>query len=170
MTFDEYLAIEERSPIRHELVGGQLYAMTGSTKRHNEVAARIFSLARQHIGEHCAAYISDVMLRVGDTGYYPDVIVTCDPDDHDRYETRPCLLVEVLSPSTQGTDRREKSMVYRGIDSLRTYLIVDPLQPAIEAHERIGREWVARRYGPGDVIVLPCPPDTTLDLDALYAT
>jgi Uma2 family endonuclease len=65
--------------------------------------------------------------RVGpDRFYYPDVMVVCDPDDADpEYETKPCFVVEVLSPATEAVDRREKLLAYQDIPTLRGYLLLD---------------------------------------------
>lgn len=167
--FDDYLAAEAVAAVKHGLVGGQVFAMVGTTKRHNEIAGLIFEAVRAPArAQGCFAYMSDVMLRVGDAAYYPDVMVTCQPTADDRYETDPCLIVEVLSPSTQLVDRREKAGAYRSIASLRAYLIVDPYLPNITAHELVDGEWAVRTYSNGGSIMLTCP-DVIIDIDALYA-
>jgi Uma2 family endonuclease len=130
MSFDEYLELEERSPIRHEYLAGQVFAMSGATKRHNRIAGRLYRSCADHLkGGPCEPYISDVKVRV-EAGrytyvYYPDVMVVCSPhQDEDRYVTNPKLIVEVLSESTARTDRHEKRLHYGGIRTLEEYIIV----------------------------------------------
>jgi Uma2 family endonuclease len=171
-TIEEYLALEEASEIRHEYVDGEIYAMEGETKRHNRIAANI--LTRLHAaasGTPCRVYMEGVKLQVGRKIYYPDLMVACGPDNRDpRIEDAPCLVVEVISPSTESTDRREKLAAYKWIETLRVYLIVDQDRRRVERHWRAddGRWWTATYDGAGQVPV-PCPgTGLTLDLDAIY--
>jgi Uma2 family endonuclease len=128
MSFDEYMELEERSLTKHEYVAGQVFAMSGVTKRHNRIAGRLYCACADHLrGGPCAPYISDVKVRltVGkDTCvYYPDVMVVCSPhESEDRYVADPKLIAEVLSDSTARTDRHEKRIHYGGIRALEEYL------------------------------------------------
>ncbi len=130
MTFEEYLQFEEQSRIRHEYIAGEIFAMTGVTKRHNRIAGRLYRAFANHLaGGVCDAYISDVKVRLQvnrDThAYYPDVMVVCDRDSNeDRYIANPKLIVEVLSTSTAGVDRHEKRVAYREIAALEEYVII----------------------------------------------
>ncbi len=132
MSAEEYLESELRSEVRREYVGGQVYAMAGSSLRHSRIAGNIhahFWQLAQNLP--CRVHQEAVKLRVGreDTEvafYYPDIMVVCGkrpPDEY--YETEPCILVEVLSPSTASVDLREKYLEYTRLPSLRTYLVVD---------------------------------------------
>ena len=129
MTFEEYLEFEEQSRIRHEYIAGEIFAMTGVTKRHNRIAGRFYQAFANHLkAGPCDAYMSDVKvkLRVNrDThAYYPDVMVVCGRDpNEDRYVADPKLIVEVLSTSTAGVDRQEKRIAYREIGTLEEYVI-----------------------------------------------
>ena len=67
----------------------------------------------------------DMLLRLGNTAYHPDVQLVCDPDDrHEQYTQRPCLIVEVSSDRTVRFDHTEKLAAYRTILTLRAYVIV----------------------------------------------
>lgn len=130
MTFEEYLEFEEQSRIRHEYIAGEIFVMTGVTKRHNRIAGNVYQAFASHLRSGpCDAYISDVKVKVQvnrDTyAYYPDVMVVCgrDPGD-DRYVATPKLIVEVLSPTTTGVDRHEKRIAYREIPALEEYVLV----------------------------------------------
>ena len=125
---DDYLQGELVSDIRHEYVAGQVFAMAGAGETHNRISLNIaFHLRTATRGTPCGVFISDIKVRVSahEAFYYPDVVLTCDPDDRESlYKTSPCLIAEVLSPSTEIIDRREKLIAYRTLPSLRDYLLV----------------------------------------------
>src|SRR5437868_3138632 len=120
-TVEEYLKLEQTSEIRHEYLGGQVFAISGGSKQHNTITLNIASRIRSHLrGSSCSVFMADMKVRIQLANqnksifYYPDVIVSCDPDDQDRFSLNyPCLIIEVLSPSTELTDRREKLVNYR---------------------------------------------------------
>lgn len=137
MTFEEYLELEANSRVRHEYLGGEVFAMCGVTPRHNRIAGGIHAAFRDHLrGGPCEAYISDVAVKLrmsrDDYAYYPDVMVVCgrEKTEEERFFTDPKLIVEVLSPSTASVDRHEKRIAYRRIAALEEYVIV--AQQAIE--------------------------------------
>lgn len=138
MTLEEYLAVERRSEGRHEFVAGFVYAMSGASKRHNRIVARLLMRAlAAETGSGCRSYAESVALAVADRVYYPDLMVTCGPPAADEYlEYHPSILVEVLSESTYHVDRREKLIAYRAIESLRTYLIVAQDERYVQHHWR----------------------------------
>ncbi len=140
VSYEDYLAYEQRSDDKHEYVAGQVYAMVGTTDRHNLIALNIAAYLRTKLhGGPCRVFMSDVKVRieVANASYYPDVFVTCDGRDLDPYVKRyPCMVVEVLSPSTEGTDRREKLLNYRQLDSLQEYVLVDSDRRRIEVYRR----------------------------------
>src|SRR6266851_8969722 len=133
-TVEEFLEMEEASLTKHEYVAGEVYALSGATQRHNRIAgnilAQLWAAARDG---GCRVFGSDMRLRVGnDAVYYPDVQVDCDPADNEPLFTmKPCVVVEVLSPSTSSIDLREKLMVYQRIKSLRAYMIVFQDEPRV---------------------------------------
>ena len=169
MSVEEWIAFEEASPeIRHELVNGHVYAMTGASRRHNLLATNIgFAVRSGAQADGCRMYMNDMKLQIDNHGYYPAVMVVCDPPTNDLIEYRPCLLVEVLSPSTGRIDRNEKRTYYTGLDSLHAYLIAEPDRVRIEVHQRIDGTWREFLAGPGDQIALSCPI-VVLDVDDLY--
>jgi Uma2 family endonuclease len=136
----EYLDGEQRSEIRHEYLAGRVYAMAGAGEKHNRIAGNLFFHLRAAArGKACGVFISDMKVRVeqNDAYYYPDVMVTCDPQDTESlYKHSPCLVVEVLSPTTEAIDRREKLIAYRTLPSLRYYLLVSQDKRQIECFTR----------------------------------
>lgn len=173
ISVEEYLRIEEALlDERHEYVAGRLYAMVGATGRHNRIVVNTTTrLNLAALGTGCRVYSENMKLRTArDVIYYPDVVVTCDPTDNDSLMlARPCLVVEVLSPSTTTTDRREKLIAYRSLPSALTYLIIHQDQMRVERHwrENGDDDWDTEFHIEG-AIPVPCP-STSLPIEQLYA-
>jgi Uma2 family endonuclease len=135
MTVDQYLAFELQSPSRHEYLAGEVFAMTGSSSQHNAIATRLFAATTAHLrGSLWRAFMSEVKVRVRtnmrDYFYYPDMLVISDHDhradggERVPFVRSPRLIAEVISPSTENIDRREKAMMYREIPTLEEYVLV----------------------------------------------
>lgn len=108
---------------------------------------------------------SNRLVRVGPSGYYPDVLVVCGPAEHRLYEADATLVVEVLSPSTQDTDRREKAIGYATLPSLRTYVLADPDRRRLEVASVRDGQLTWRAFGASDVVPTD---DGVLDVDRVY--
>jgi len=128
---EEYLRLERQSEHKSEYVNGEIFAMTGASRKHNLVAGNVFrEISQQLKSRQCEAYVGDMRVKVSATGLYtyPDVVVVCgEPEFEDKYVDtllNPTLLVEVLSPSTERYDRIAKSSYYRTLDSLAEHLLV----------------------------------------------
>ncbi len=138
----DYLQGEETSHIRHEYLGGQIFAMSGGSEEHNRIAGNIYASLLAHLrGSGCKTFIADMKVNLpipqntASLFYYPDVMVTCDPQDTEKYyKTRPCLIVEVLSPSTQNLDGREKRLNYQSLPSLQEYVLVSQEEMQVEVY------------------------------------
>ncbi len=170
MSVAEYLAFEEQSLIKHEFAAGQAFAMAGASVRHNRISLNIG--ARLHQASRtgpCEAFIADVRVHIDEVIYYPDVMVCCDPDDRDpNLKSRPCLVVEVLSDSTERIDRGEKLYNYQRIPTLEAYLLVSQDQLRVDLYRRAGSVWQFTTYSQWeDHVSLPCP-ETTLALSDIY--
>jgi Uma2 family endonuclease len=170
----EYLTLEQTSSVKHEYVAGTLYAQAGTTRRHNLIAGNIFAKLREAVrGTPCRVLMADVKLRL-DLGndtlfYYPDIMVSCDPEpENPFYEDAPCLIVEVTSPSSDSIDRREKLLHYKQLASVKTYLIVAQETRRVTHYERDenGRWWEAEVANEGS-IPLACP-ELTLTVADIY--
>ncbi len=133
--------------------------MAGGTKKHNRISGNCFKLLDAVLAARdCEVYISDVKVQVeaNRKGFYPDVVVTCDARDQDAQLVQyPCLIVEVLSPSTEAVDRGAKFTYYRHFTTLREYVLIQPEQPIVEVftHNDAGK-WVLSEYGLDDMIDL----------------
>jgi Uma2 family endonuclease len=130
LTPEEYLSHEARSEVRHEYLGGMLYAMAGASEEHNIISLNLAAALRSHLRDKpCRVFMADMKVRVHiateHVFYYPDVMVAGDARDTDRYSKRyPKVLIEVLSQETERTDRREKFLSYSGIETLEEYVLV----------------------------------------------
>ena len=156
----DYLSMERENRVRHEWVGGALFAMVGASGVHVRLTGRVFAALLPMADAHgCRAYASDMRVMTEHVGYYPDVMVACGEQPDPYFETAPCLLVEVLSPTTRDIDQREKLAAYKAIPSLRHYLIVHQDQPRVAHHFRFDDgDWQLEIVGPIDTIELTCPP------------
>ncbi|AHY47674.1 Uncharacterized protein conserved in cyanobacteria [Rubrobacter radiotolerans] len=172
LTVEEYLELEKTSSVKHEFVGGEVHAMTGASRRHNTIAGNVFLALRLAArGSTCRVFQSDMKVRVSsDTFYYPDVLVACDDPPEDEYtEDAPCLVVEVVSPSTEATDRREKLAAYKRMPDLKAYLIVSQERKWIERHFRDeSGEWRRADLTEEGSFPVPCPPGAALSLAEVY--
>lgn len=171
MSVEDYLTHEREGDVRHEYVNGYVYALAGASQRHSRIAGNIhIHLWQLAQGKSCRVHQSDMKLRIGEhVFYYPDIMVACSQDEPDPfYENAPCILVEVLSPSTKTTDLREKLTAYKSLPSVQTYLIVEAERLAVR-HIAKGRDghWLQEDLtGDGD-IPLPCL-DGILSLPQIY--
>ena len=159
MSYEEYLAWEATQEMRHEYINGEVIAMAGGTRNHNRVTGNIFKILDGALGDRqCEVYIADVKVQVEPSCkyFYPDVVVTCDERDLDpQLVLFPCLIIEVLSPSTEAYDRGFKFSQYRKFDSLQEYVLVQIEQPVVEVFQRNqDGKWLFSEYGIGDRIFL----------------
>lgn len=157
----DYLAYEAQSPVRHEYIAGEIFAMTGASIRHNVIAGNLFAELRTHLkGTSCRALIEGVKLRLRkeQSYFYPDVMVTCEDrlqelDSQQQIVEAPLVVIEILSPTTEATDRREKLRAYRTLPSLKEYLLVSQEQAQVEIYRRRGDiGWDIITYEPGDTV------------------
>jgi Uma2 family endonuclease len=157
---EEYLAAEADRPTKHEYRDGEVYAMAGGTDAHNLIAGNLYALLRVHLrGGPCRTYFADVKARIETLNcfYYPDVMVTCDPQDTETstYKRFPKLIVEVLSDSTEAFDRGDKFSDYRHLDSLQEYVLISQTRPQVEVFRRnVEGLWVLHPYSDGDALTL----------------
>jgi Uma2 family endonuclease len=150
---EDYLEGEKNSPVKHEFVYGEVFAMAGTTDNHNRIAGNIYSrLLADLRDENCEPFIGDIKVRVNPlVYYYPDVLVSCEEPTDQHYRNEPILIVEVTSDSTREIDRREKMAFYLQIPSVQEYVIVEQKKMLVEIHRRQpdGR-WLTHFYNRAD--------------------
>jgi Uma2 family endonuclease len=173
-TYEDYLALEHDSELKHEFDDGEIFAMAGGSPRHSALASKISAALENTLPSGCTAFQSDMRIRVLATGRatYPDASLVCgpielDPDDRSGTTiTNPTLLIEVLSPSTEDVDRRSKWRDYQRIPSLQEYVLVSQ-QPRIEIYRRLrAGKWEYLDVHEG---VVKLTSGATLDLFILYS-
>ena len=150
ITPEDYLSAERAAEYKSEYFNGEIFAMTGASRRHNLISANIIvALGQQLKKRPCELYPSDMRVKVSPTGLYtyPDVVVVCsEPSfDDEQKDTllNPTVLVEVLSKSTASYDRGEKFEHYRKLESLAEYLVVAQNKYHVEHYVRqLDKRWL----------------------------
>lgn len=144
----EYLALERAADYKSEYVGGCIYAMAGASREHILITFNIGrSLGNQLADRPCEIYPSEMRVKpaAARSYRYPDIAVVCGPAEFEDQQSdtllNPTVLIEVLSPSTEASDRGEKFAEYRRISSLREYVLVAQDAPRIEHYARQGAGW-----------------------------
>ena len=160
LTPDEYLSCEETSDIKHEYRQGEVYAMAGASNNHVLITGNLFALLRFHIrGKNCRAYIADTKVKIEsvNTYYYPDIAVSCDERDRNltQYICHPCLIIEVLSDSTEAFDRGDKFADYRRLDSLKEYVLISQNTKRIDTfYKNEQGQWLLQSYQESDRLIV----------------
>jgi Uma2 family endonuclease len=172
MPVSEYLELEKTSEVKHEYLDGEIYAMSGASKRHNLIGNNLNRNLDPHLrGGPCQVFTFEVKVYIEalNTFYYPDLVVACDPEDSDEYFVkRPVLVVEVESPTTSTIDRREKLMAYRRLPSLREYVILsqDRVSADVFRRDKEG-SWLSEQIGTGETLRIESV-GITIPLNSLY--
>ena len=167
----EYLAGELTAEVKHEYVDGEVFAMVGASRRHATIVANLLVGLRPIARKRgCYAYVNDLKVRVAAANayYYPDFVVACDKGDRDEYVIEaPALIVEVLSPTTEAVDRREKRVNYGKIPSLMEYLTVTQDRRRVEVWRRGAEGLRVEVYESGSFRLNSL--DCEVSLDEIYA-
>ena len=160
MSIEEYLGLDRRSSeTRYEYIDGYVRMLAGGTPDHAKIAANVIGVLYGVLeGSTCGVYTSDVRVCLSETRYvYPDIAVSCDARDQEQEEMiqYPCLIVEVLSPSTEAYDRGRKLAYYRQCPSIREYVLVDSQRQTVEVFRREKNTfWTYHAFGSGDEVEL----------------
>ena len=160
MTSEEYLEWEAKQEFRHEYIDGEIVAMTGGSLPHNDIALNFYRALYPHLRQRgCRVNVSDAKVQANKNSryFYPDLVISCHPDDLKSREfiQHPKVIIEVLSPSTANYDRTKKLKYYRQIPSLQEYILVDSEEIAVEVYQRgEGKMWHYYEYEAGEAIAL----------------
>jgi Uma2 family endonuclease len=172
-TPEEYFAWEEQQELRHEYIDGEVYAMTGGTLNHSEIAMNFGFLLKTHLRKGgCRVLNSDARVNIHNSNdyVYPDLSVTCHEEDRNNtnFINHPCLIIEILSPTTEAYDRGDKFTMYRRSPSLQDYVLVNADKIAIDIYQKDERgKWEILNYRLGDSIKLESI-DLTFPIDQVY--
>ena len=175
VTIEDYLAGELASPIKHEYVGGVVYAMAGARNRHNRIATNTLVTFGVHLrGRPCQPFNSDTKVRIRlptqTRFYYPDAMVVCRPNAEDEsYQDDPAVIVEVLSKRTRRIDEGEKKDAYLTIPSLSVYMLVEQETPLVTVFRRTEAGFVREVYAGREAVIPLAEIDIDLPLAEIYA-
>ena len=163
MNAEDFIEWENQQPDKHEFVAGEVFAMTGARRVHVAVTLNVAAKLKEHLrGGPCRAFMADMKLAVhtADAVFYPDVLVTCHPDDlkADLSMRHPKVIIEVLSESTAAYDRGGKFAMYRQLESLQEYALIDPDARRVD---------VFRRTESGDWLLMASESEQGLILKSL---
>ena len=140
-TIDEYLQFDLETLVRYEYISGQVYPLLGDSYNFKIIAENLFARLRTQLyGTDCQVFSTNMKLRVepANAFYYPEASVVSDSQDRETYfKTRPCLILEVLSPTTERIDRNEKLFNYRLLPSLQEYILVHQSEMKVEVYRKV---------------------------------
>jgi Uma2 family endonuclease len=174
ISVQDYLDGELRSPVKHEYIGGVVYAMAGARNSHNYIKDNTLgSLYVRLRGKRCRAQGSDTKVRIQLPKqirfYYPDVHVVCEPNlPSDSYQDRPVVIFEVLSRSTRRIDEGEKKDAYLTIPSLRVYGLIEQEEPAVIVFRKSANGFEREIYQGLDAIIPLGEIEIELPLAEIY--
>ncbi len=169
---DDYLQWEEQQEEKHEYVDGKVYATAGASEDHIDITTNLTVILSNHLrGKDCKLFPSDMRLNIASKKiyYYPDLLVTC--DERDRFNKKqknyPCLIIEVLSESTEAKDRGVKFGNYQTIQSLQEYVLISQWEHRVEVFRRSEKFWLLQTYTTGESLELQSI-NLQISIDAIY--
>jgi Uma2 family endonuclease len=174
ISVEDYLATESRSPLKHEYLGGVVYAMAGARNVHNLIEVNITSTLHNRLrGQPCRPFNSNTKIRIHLPThvrfYYPDASVICRQNPQmDTYQDEPAVLFEVLSRSTRRIDEGEKKDAYLTIPSLKIYVLIEQDTAAIVAFRRTKEGFVREVYQGMDAVLPLAEIGIELPLAEIY--
>jgi len=172
ISVESYLEGERISPVKHEYVYGEVYAMAGTSDNHNRIAGSIYAgLLNGLRNSRREPFMGDIKVRVSaNVYYYPDVLVSCEETVEDaHFRNEPILIIEVISPSTEHIDRREKLLFYQQMPSLQEYVVVEQKKIAVEIHRRHPNgSWITYFFNHNDEEVEFQSVEMTMKLEEIY--
>ena len=172
VTEAEFLERSREADLRLEYSDGIVYAMAGEKKKNNRIAGNIYSRLLARADEQgCRVYIEGVQLRMpkGSKYFLPDVMLSCAPEGEDEYiEENPCVLVEVVSPTSVIRDYNEKKLEYFTLPSLQQYILVSSDKRQVEVYSRESSGWHYEVYLEQGEFEVACLGQT-VTLEQIYA-
>jgi Uma2 family endonuclease len=172
MTFEQYLLLVNNSDRRYEYYDGEVRLLAGGSSNHAMIALNFGIALDQALGDDavCRPYVTDKLVRVTPTKVViPDVVVSCDVADHGESQIieSPVLVVEVLSHSTEMTDRFVKLALYQAKESIQEILLISQVVQRVEVFSRSSSGWIYHQYGAGESIYL-ASLDIEIEVRQLY--
>lgn len=160
-SYADYLAAEQTSACRHEFIDGVIVAMAGGSDEHNRITGRLARLVGNRETGSCGYYPSDQRFWIASRarGRYAAESIICGPPEHpahdDQATTNPTVVIEVLSPSSEGDDDGDKRSDFQSLDSLEAYVLVAQDQRRVKVYRRTDGAWIVTTYRDGESFELP---------------
>ncbi|MDM8550557.1 Uma2 family endonuclease [Desulfobacterales bacterium HSG2] len=161
ITPEEYLAMEREAEIKSEYVDGEIFAMAGASRKHNQISANIVRiLGNQLLERPCSVYVSDMKVKAekAENYFYPDIVISCEEeefeDDEEDILLNPIVIIEILSDSTEAYDRGKKFANYQRIDSFVEYILISHNFCRVEKFmRRDDKTWIYSAFRNMDEVV-----------------
>ncbi len=173
---EEYLASERESEIRNEYFDGEIFAMAGASREHNQISANIVRvLGNQFVEKPCSVFSSDMKVKIKEIEKYtyPDMVVVCEEeafeDENNDVLLNPIVIIEILSDSTEAYDRGEKFAHYQLLNSFKEYILVSQYLCRIEKFTRQDDEtWIYSKYQSAEHVVKIEAVNCVLPVSEIY--
>ena len=177
LTEEQYLQMEREAEFKSEFHDGRMFAMSGGSPNHALLSGAILALLRPQLPRECRVFSPDLRVKVAAAGLYtyPDCSVICGELETFGAQKdtvlNPLLIVEVLSPSTEGYDRGKKFELYRTIPSLREYLLIHQDRRHVEHYSKQDDgSWVLRDYSGAEATITIARLNAKISLGELYTS
>ncbi len=174
MTEEEFLEAEHHYDVKHEYLGGMVYAMAGASTQHNEIASNLSGILYARLrGKPCKPFGSDMKLklRISDSTYfyYPDAMIVCNRAGLGAsWCERPVVVFEILSESTRRTDEREKHAAYLSIPGLAAYVLIEQDAQRVVIEHRVPTGWNREVVEGAGAVVRLAAAEVEFPLSELY--
>ncbi|PKM13464.1 MAG: hypothetical protein CVV13_01755 [Gammaproteobacteria bacterium HGW-Gammaproteobacteria-3] len=168
ISIQDYLEGELISEVKHEYRDGYVYAMAGASRNHERITGNVFAEIRNLLkNKPCEPFSSDLKIKVGDSFFYPDVMVVCEEQSaHDYYTESPVMIVEVISRSSRKMDETTKRKAYQSLPSLQEYILIEQDIVDVEVCRK-SEGWVSRHFFMGDTVTFEAI-GLTLPVEEIY--
>ena len=151
---EEYLVSERKSEIRNEYFDGEIFAMAGASREHNQIASNIVRiLGNQLLEKPCSVFSSDMKVKIKEIGKYtyPDIVVVCEKEEFENENKdvllNPVVIIEILSDSTEAYDRGDKFAHYQRLNSFVEYILISQYFWRLEKFTRQDNgTWIYSKY------------------------
>ncbi|HZR42462.1 MAG TPA: Uma2 family endonuclease [Ktedonobacteraceae bacterium] len=172
ISVEDYLILDRNSKeARYEYFEGELRMLAGGSTYHSMITANLTGILYGLLSNSsCRVYSADIRLQLSESRYvYADVTISCDERDQELGDMicYPCVVIEVLSPSTEATDRGKKFLYYRECSTVQEYIMVDSQSVLIEVYRREEDGWKLHTFGPGSIVKLESL-NVQFPVDAVY--
>jgi len=173
---EDYLKAEREGTEKHEYYKGEIFAMSGALRAHNEIFSNVFTgIGNKLKGKGCKPYGSDQRIHIPkNTLYtYPDITIICGKmettDNTFDTATNPTVIIEILSKTTKNYDRGNKFALYREIDSLKEYIMIDSENISVEQFTK-GEDgtWLLKEYKKQNALLTVPVLNISLSLIDIY--